>query len=1012
MKKTTNNNRFTSIKQALLYKLIWLLCLQVTVLPTIAQNTQEKLNISFSSATLRQAFSELSQLTHFKFSYNNEDIDLNKKIVVKGTSQSFATILNELAKQASFTYVQKDETIIIIPVAEKKQQAPKKEKLTDITVKGQVIDSDGKPLAGVTVKEKGKTNSTITDADGNYTITVAEKGVLVFSLSGKGTQSISVAGQTTINITMSAGSVVDQSSGLQTIQVVGTRSNIKRTKVGTPLAVDVLSASELLKTGQLEIGQMIQYTSPSFSSTKNGVNGATNYADPATLRGLSPDQTLVLINGKRRHQFSALNLNITLGKGTVTTDMNTIPSLAIDRIEVLRDGAAAQYGSDAIAGVVNMSLKKGTNQGVARLHVGSTKEGDGSAFIGAVNYGFNLGKPKSYFNFTMLYQNSGGTDRSDPFTGNIYIAASAANSAFREDSARQANGVYPTKASGKPFKVLRYGSNETKAYQFFVNAGYPINDNWALYSFGGISKKDIIASAFFRNAIPTDANSNVAVAPNGYTPDIPGDNRDYSIAVGAKRTVSQGWNADISTVYGYNYLDQDVIGTTNPSMGANSPRNFYVGRSAFGQSSTEVVFSKNFGETMGLKSFNLALGSQFRIDKYKLKAGDPNSYFAGPLAATNNKFIGSSARPGIAPSDEIDTTRTNIGIFADVETDLSENFLATFAARYENYSDFGGNLSGKLAARYKITEMLSLRGSINRGFRAPSLQQIYNSVSTSTAQAGNITQTKQLRSSDPRLARIGVNTPKAETSWSYSGGITASIAQGKLLFTADVYQINIKDRIIITENLPVNTIAALQANFSGIQEISFFTNNINTKTKGLELVASYRERSSGQGFTGNFALSLNKTNVTNSKAAPSQLQAGTATNIKLIDTISVALIETSQPREKYVFSLGYKWKTLEFTLRNSYFGKVIVWEKPTTGSFRNHRSQDFGSKIITDIVLSYDIIKSLNLNLGVNNLFNIYPDKNRADYGAYTGGQIPYTRNASQFGFNGMFYHANLTLKF
>jgi iron complex outermembrane recepter protein len=983
--------------------MIWLLCLNVS-----AQQLQDKLNISFASVTLKQAFSELTQRTHYKFSYNNDDIDLSKKIMLKGSQQTFKNVLDEMAKQASFTYVQKDETIIILPVAEKKFQVPKKAGVADITISGQVVDNDGKPLAGVTIKEKGTNNSVTTDASGNYTITVSENAVLLFSQSGKTSQSISVLGQSTINITLASGGSASQSAATQTVQVIGTRSNIKRTKVGTPLAVDVLSNAELLKTGQVEIGQMIQFTSPSFNSTKNGVNGATNYADPATLRGLSPDQTLVLINGKRRHQFSALNLNITLGKGTVTTDMNTIPSLAIDRIEVLRDGAAAQYGSDAIAGVINMSLKKGVKQGSARIHFGNTKEGDGTAFNAGVNYGFKLGKPKSYLNFTMQYQNSGATDRSDPFTGNIYFAANAPNSAFREDSARQANGVWPTKASGTQFKVLRYGSNETVAYQFFVNAGYPINNNWSLYSFGGISKKDITANGFFRNAISSDANSNIAVAPNGYTPVIPGDNRDYSLAVGAKREVAKGWNVDLSTVYGYNSLDQYNNNTTNPSMGAASPRNFYVGQSAFGQSSTEVIFTRDFGEAIGLKSFNLALGSQFRIDNYKLKAGDEFSYFAGPLASSG-KFIGASARPGIAPSDAIDTTRTNIGIFADVETDLSEKFLTTLALRYENYSDFGSNLSGKFALRYKITENFSLRGSVNRGFRAPSLQQIYNSVTTSTAQAGMITQTKQLPSSDPRLVLIGVETPKAETSWSYSGGVTASVAKGKLLFTADAYQIDIKDRIIITENLRTSQIAALQSNFTGLQEVSFFTNNINTKTTGLEVVASYRQNNNGQGFTGNFALSLNKTLITNTQAAPAALQLGTTNPIKLIDTISIALIETSQPREKYVFSLGYKYKAVELTVRNSYFGDVTVWEKPANIP---HRSQKFGSKIITDLVLSYDISKTLNLNTGVNNLFDVYPDKNRADYSAYTSGQIPYTRNASQFGFNGMFYFVNLTLKF
>jgi iron complex outermembrane recepter protein len=971
-----------------------------------AQNKTIKL--SFEQNSVKEVLNELSYLTTYRFSYNNEDINLDKKIILKKNAGSFTQILDEIGRQASFSYIQKDETIVIIPASKKLLALQQPGKAWDgAIISGKITDGNGNPLAKVTVTEKGTSNATITDEDGRYSISVKEGAVLVFTYSGLEKIEITTGNETTVNVTMNPEFVIGGD-----VIVVGSRSNIKRTKVETPLPVDVLSSTDLQNTGQIEVGQMIQFVSPSFNSAKTAINGAANYADPATLRGLSPDQMLVLVNGKRRHQFSALNLNVTTGKGTVVTDMNSIPSLALDRVEILRDGAAAQYGSDAIAGIANLALKKSVNQGMAKLQYGKTGEGDGASFLAAVNYGFKLGKEKSFFNFTLHYQDVKPTDRSDPFIGNIYISPTAANSAVREDSARQARGVWPTKTSGKNFKVTKFGSNGSKAYQFFVNAGYPFNDKWGLYLFGGASKKDVLAAGFFRNAITTDANSNVAVAPDGYTPQLPGTTKDYSVVAGIKKEVKFGWNVDISSTYGFNSLDQNSNNSANPSMGASSPRNFYVGQSAFAQSTNEVIFSKNFGKQMNLKSFNLALGGQFRIDNYKLKAGDPNSYFAGPLATSNGKSIGSSGRPGIAPADVIDTTRTNIGVFADVETDLSKNFLAAFALRYENYSDFGSNLSGKLALRYKITDNFSLRASVNRGFRAPSLQQIYNSVTTSTVQAGVISQTKQLRSSDPRLALIGVQQPKAETSWSYSGGIAASAAGGKFLFTADAYQIKIDNRIIITENLVVNNIVALKNNFPGLQEVSFFTNNINTKTQGFEMVASYKQKLSGAGFNANVALSLNKTTITNRKAAPTQLQAGTATTVKLIDTISVALIETSQPREKLVVALGYRFKKIELTVRSTYFGSVTAWEKPTTGTFRNHRSQEFAAKNLFDFILSYDITKHFALSAGINNFTNVYPDKNRSDYAAYSAGQVSYTRNANQFGFNGSFYYANLTVKF
>ncbi|MEJ7913968.1 MAG: TonB-dependent receptor, partial [Chitinophagaceae bacterium] len=737
---------------------------------------------------------------------------------------------------------------------------------------------------------------------------------------------------------------------------------------------------------------------------KNGINGVANFDDPASLRGMSPDQSLVLVNGKRRHQFSAINNNVTVGKGTVVTDLNGIPSLAVERMEILRDGAAAQYGSDAIAGIMNLALKKGINTGTVKTQIGVTKEGDGVTGLAALNYGLGLGKQESFFNFTLHYQYSGGTDRVDPYTGIIYNSNKAT-----DDSIRNARGVWPT---GKPAYVTTYGSNQTKSYQAFINLGYPLRNNWTLYSFGGASRKDILAYGFFRNARAGDANSNPAVFPDGYTPELPGKTVDYSLFAGLNKTSANGWNIDLSTGYGLNYLDLYANGTTNPSLGGASPTDFYVGRNKFGQSTTEAIFSKNYDGALGTKSVNLAVGSQFRIDNFQMSEGDSSSYKIGPLAASANKAPGSSGRPGISPADRANENRSNIGVFIDLESDVTDRLLLAVAGRYEHYSDFGGNLSGKLATRFNLTKNFALRGSVNRGFRAPSLQQIFNSQTTSTVQAGAIRQTKQLRSDDKRLQSLGIEDPRPELSWNYNIGLTAK-AGSSFLVTLDAYQIDVQNRIIISEILAVTSaIPALQAAFpaaTGIREVTFFTNHINTRTKGIDLVTSYKRAvSATRAFNASLAFTFNKTEIISEKTTPQALQAGATNKIKLIDTVSISLIESSQPRNKILASAGYQFGKFNVTAKGSYFGKVIAWEKPAG---QPHRSQTFGGKTLTDVTIHYDVSKMFSITLGVNNLFDVYPDKVLTNYASYSSGQIPYTRNANQFGFNGSFYYSTLTLK-
>ncbi|MBU6120288.1 TonB-dependent receptor [Hymenobacter siberiensis] len=963
--------------------------------------------------TVKAVLATIESQVHIHFLYSQQLIGAERRVSVAAVDEPLSGVLQHLLAPLRIGYEVVSSGIVLAPTAA----------VAPIPVTGRVVDEQGAGMPGVTVLEQNTTNGTGTDGDGRFSLKVQPGATLVISAVGYKTQLLTVGERTSFEVRM-----VPSATDLGDVTVVGSRG-LPRTDVERPMPVDVLNAKELQLTGQTDLAQQVQFNSPSFNSAKTGVNGVANYADPASLRGLSPDQVLVLVDGKRRHQFSALNLNVTVGAGTVVTDLNAIPTLAIERIEVLRDGAAAQYGSDAIAGVINLGLNKSTGVATAKVQYGVTQQGDGAQYLAGANYGVKLGKTNpGYLNMTLQYQHQSQTNRSDDYRGGIYSAFPALNSANPTPSATQiANenrlrtergNVYPQ--VGQPFNVGVYGSNQADIYQGFYNLGIPLGDSkWSVYSFGGYSRKDILAYGFFRNAITTGSNYS-PLHPDGYLPELPGRSDDYSAVVGLNRKLAGGWNLDFSTGYGYNYLDLFANKTANASMGTASPTDFYVGRSAFGQSTSEVNVSRNYTGLFGTKSFNVAFGSQFRADQFKLQRGSAESYFAGPLAASSGKSPGSNGRPGIAPDDETNATRTNVGVYVDLESDITTRLLLTTALRYENYSDFGSNVSGKFAGRFKVTEGISLRGSLNRGFRAPSLQQTFNSVTTSTVQSGAIVQTKQLRNDDPRLQPLGVAAPKAETSWNYSAGVAAQLGPN-LLFTVDAYQIDIKDRIIDSERLIKSSIKALQTPaFDGISEIRFFTNAIDTRTRGVDLVTTYKtEFSERSRFTTSLALTFNQTNIVRTSDTPAQLQAGTTNRILLIDTVSIGLIERAQPRQKILLSATYTYGKFSITPRASYFGAVTAYEKPANRTVNGavvyvpHISQEFKGKTLIDLALVYNPAKAVSLTLGGNNLFNVYPDKVDATrFGSYSNGEIPYTRNAAQFGFNGAYYYTNVTLTF
>ena len=813
----------------------------------------------------------------------------------------------------------------------------------------------------------------------------------------------------------------------ESITVIGSRGKA-RTDVDRPVPVDVVSTEDLAATGQTDLGQQVQFTSPSFNSSKYGVNGATNFADPASLRGLAPDQVLLLINGHRRHQFSALNLNVSPGLGTVVSDLNSIPTAAVQRIEVLRDGAAAQYGSDAIAGIVNLALKDSDEGGSVGITTGLNKEGDGFTIKGSINHGLKLGSNGGFINYTLEYFGTEGTNRSDPYDGILYPATPAnyattgPTAAFPYTTAnpRADRGVYPQ----GPFVVGNYGANRNRTYQAFVNSELPVNDDITAYLFGGYSRKDIRAFGFFR-APATASNAVLSIFPDGYVPVLPGRSIDYSINGGFKAELD-GWDIDLGYGYGHNHLDQNAKNTVNASLGSASPTEFYVGRTAFTQQVVDISASKDFGAVGGINALNVAVGAQSRKDNFKVSRGDLTAYQVGPLALSG-RTAGSNGRPGYAPADENDLSRSNVAAFIDVEADFTDAFLVTTALRYENYSDFGGNLSGKLAARYKLTDALAIRGSYNRGFRAPSLAQIGNRVNTSTVQNNQILQTQQIASSDPRLALLGVGDPKAEISNNYSAGFTGDL--GAFTFTVDAFQIDIKDRIAITDGILSASFPRVAALFPGVREIRFFTNQIDTRTRGIDVVATYKLDVGPGQLKLTLAGTHAETKVQSQRATPSQLVVGaSAANqaSSLLGLTAIELIEVAQPRTKILFSTNFETGGLTLGARATYFGDVKAFSTGLNAADSNVKCnaanrcvQTFSAKTIFDLNATYAFTDSFGATLGVNNLFDTYPDKwnNKRDgatgeAASYSNGQTPYTRNANQFGFNGSYYYLTANVKF
>jgi iron complex outermembrane receptor protein len=865
------------------------------------------------------------------------------------------------------------------------------------TLAGRVTDAaGGRPLGGVQIRLVGTVQGAITRDDGTYRVQVAPGSYTLRAMRiGYATATDSVvidAGQTVTRDFVLAEMLLN----LDQVVVTGSRST-DRTVLEAPVAIDVISSAEIRATGLTETSQIIQMLAPSLNFPRPSVNDGTDHVRPATLRGLGPDQTLVLINGKRRHTTALVHVNQSVGRGSTSVDLNAIPAAAIDRIEILRDGAAAQYGSDAIAGVINIILKSSEQTSLSATYgqVWSSPAEDVEYRDGEVrqfdaNFG-RLLRSDGFFHVSGEFRDRERTNRArvditpQCIAGSTTCAEIPTGSNIYDQSLRQSWS----------------GDAETRDWLAFLNSELPLDNGIRLYGFGGFSQREGVAAGFFRRS--SDDRTVRSRYPNGFLPLITSDIIDASGAVGARGSWSD-WNWDLGGVYGGNSFGFGVENSINTSMGAASPTTFDAGQLGFNQATLNFDVTHTFPESP-VGAVNFAVGAEARRESYSIERGDPNSFAVGSSTILDGPNAGKPAAPfaqvfpGFRPEDEVDESRTNYGIYGELEATPWSPLLISIAARAEDYSDFGSTTDGKIAARLELGPGVAIRGAAQTGFRAPSLAQSYfSSVATNFINVEGVSTPFEIRTfavNSPGAVLLGAKPLRPEESKNLSFGLTLRPFPAFSLST-DYYFVNIDDRIVFSGNFTGPALEARLATIgiTGVSGARYFTNAIDTETEGLDIVLNYGIDLGRLGFTrftGGY--NRNRTIVTHADSTPEELAiAGSI----LFDRVQRTLIQRGQPRSSVSLTLNHQVGAFAANAHASRFGEITV-AQPTAAN-----DQTFGRKWVTDLSLSYRFLERLSVTVGGNNIFDVYPDtmitpnQNRGIY-VYSG--------ASPFGFNGAYYY-------
>ncbi|WP_265131893.1 TonB-dependent receptor plug domain-containing protein [Chryseobacterium oranimense] len=786
---------------------------------------------------------------------------------------------------------------------------------------------------------------------------------------------------------------ISKESKIDEVSITGSR-NKKRTITNTPVPVDVIDIKQVSQsTGQIEVNQLLQFSAPSFNSNKQSGSDGADATDPATLRGLGPDQTLLLLNGKRYHQSSLINVFGTKGRGNTGSDMNTIPIGAIKRIEVLRDGASAQYGSDAIAGVINVILNDrnhgfegnafyGMNlfKSPGNNDVVSDHKVDGTTFDFSGNLGTKIGNKGGFGNFTVEFVN-------------------------KDRTIRNAN---PEKGYESPRE--KFGDAKSQNVYFFGNVELPLSDGLKFYSRQGFSYRKTNAYAWTRTP---DADGNIPeIYPNGFNPIEDTSITDFTFDNGLKFKVAN-WDVDFYNAFGSNRFTYQIDNTINATLGVKSPTSFNAGGHSLLQNTTGFNASKQFKVLEGL---NVAFGSEFRYEQFELIKGEEASYAMydingnvvtadTPEALLVTNPLSGDVRPGGSQgfpgySQEFKKNRNNFAAYVDTELDITKKWMISAAGRFENYNDFGSTLNGKFATRYAFTPQFAFRGSVSTGFRAPSLAQKYYSLQFTNFQGGNLV-TIQLAANDSDLAQqSGISQLKQETSLNGSAGFTFNTA--KFTATIDGYYIKVKDRIVLTGNFSRDDLPEdVQLKYPFIDQAQFFSNAIDTRTKGVDIILSYTDDLGPGKLTATLAGNYNDMEITKVNA-PEKLKGKEDI---FLSAREKAFILASAPKTKVNLNLNYKINKFNANVQLVRFDKVKLIGYGGADDY-----QLYGAKVTTDISFGYEFSKNLNLTIGSKNLFNRYPTLQTAavDGNTESGGIF----DPVQMGFAGRQAFARLNFKF
>lgn len=842
-------------------------------------------------------------------------------------------------------------------------------------IKGKVIDADIKEgIVGAIVSIENSSYSTSTDLQGNYSIKIPKGDYkLVISFSGYEKKIIPIIVPSTV-VTMPDISMTEaiDAADDEVLVLVGSRAAEGRTKNESATPVDVVTAEQLSAFGQMDLNQVLHFLVPSFNSNRQSGSDIADHIDPTSVRGLGPDQTLILLNGKRYHQSALIGTFGTRGRGNTGTDLNTIPIAAIDHIEILRDGAAAQYGSDAIAGVINIVLKSATKKEVSGyLHSGLYGKGDGLMLNGGVNYGISIGE-KGFLNVTGEVLSKAKTFR-------------PADDEFLESNPR-----------------ALFGDASYTNSSLYLNTEFNLSEKTKIYSTGGINLRSTDAQGFTVDA-GSDRNAK-SVFPNGYEPRIGSTIFDGNLTVGVKSKFG-AWDFDLYNTFGSNNIALKTLNTINPSQilstATKNQTNFDAGSYSLSQNTTGLSLTKSFPDL--LSGINLSLGSEYRVDSYGIIAGEEASW---KRYGTDESVAGGAQNfPGINPNNAVKANRTNFGLFGDLEVNITNSWLIATALRYENYSDFGGTLNGKIASRIKVSDMLSFRGSLSSGFRAPSLAQVYfsSTINDVVIEEGSTTPIYEerllARNNSPITKALGIPSLKQETSLSGSFGFVLQPSK-EFSISVDAYQVNVKDRIVLTGEFSA-TDKGLEATFNslGVIAAQFFANALDTKTFGIDFVGNYTAKIGEGTLTSSLGINYNDLTIDAVKTTP----ALAGREESFLGRRERSLIPYTAPKYKYHAIFDYRLNKFSVGTRFSGFSSMDLVDYNSANVSPNH----YDARVTTDLFAGYQITENVKLSLNGSNIFNAYPNK-QAPSNTETGGMY----EAVQMGFGGSFYSIRLKLKF